>query len=401
MKKQTHPSDKIRNITILGSTGSIGIQTLDIIRQYPEMFHAEVLTANSSWEKLASQALEFRPSMVVIADEDYYDKLKEALDGSGIMVLAGEEGLVEAATLPQVDLVVGAMVGYCGLLPTVAALSEGKTVALANKETLVVGGEIIDKILKRSRRDLLLPVDSEHSAIFQCLKGEDPESVSKIILTASGGPFRNYSKEALAKVTVEQALNHPNWKMGPKVTIDSATMMNKGFEMIEARWLFGKSPEDIEVLIHSESIIHSMVEFVDGSVKAQLSMPDMHLPIEIALCYPERKAFPVRRLNLAEIGELTFEKPDMLRFPLLGLAYAVADAGGLVPALMNAANEVAVGAFLNKKIKFTDISTVVTATVKSAKGSVKGIEVTPISIAEAHLEGMRIALELINNISNR
>lgn len=395
----SHFPEREHTVTILGSTGSIGCQTLDIIRLYPEFFRAEALTANTSWEKLAEQALEFRPSLVVIADPQYFEPLRDALAGSGIRVLAGEEGLIEAATLPEIDFVVGAMVGYSGLRPTIAALQEEKTVALANKETLVVGGEIIQKILKKSRRRLLLPVDSEHSAIFQCLMGEDPATVSKIILTASGGPFRNLSKDRLQRVTVEQALAHPNWHMGPKVTVDCATMMNKGFEMIEARWLFNMSPEDIKVIIHPESIIHSMVEFIDGSVKAQLSYPDMRLPIEVAMCYPRRREIPLKPLNLADIGSLTFENPDMLRFPLLGLAYAASNAGGLVPALMNAANEVAVDAFLKRQISFTDLSTIVTATVKSAKGTVKGVEVTPETIAEAHLEGTKIALELIEKKS--
>lgn len=392
MKNQSRETP--RRISVLGSTGSIGTQTLDVVRRHPEKLRVEALTACRNWELLARQALELRPRMVVISDETFLAPLEEALAGSGIEVLAGKEGLTAAAILPESDTVVGALVGYSGLGPTVAALEAGKTVALANKETLVAGGELIDRIVRRTG-NRILPVDSEHSAIFQCLAGEDPENVRKLILTASGGPFRTVSKERLQKVGVRDALSHPNWDMGAKVTIDSATMMNKGFEMIEARWLFGMSPDDIEVVVHPESIVHSLVEFKDGSVKAQLSRPDMRLPIAVALGFPERLDAGTERLDLAAVAKLTFEAPDLLRFPLLGLAYAAARSGGLVPALMNAANEAAVKAFLEERIGFTDIGSVVIATVNSAKGSLKGEEVTLESIAEAHRQGTEIALEKI------
>lgn len=385
----------------MGSTGSIGCQTLDIIEHYPELYRAEVLTANRNWEKLARQALQFRPSMVVIADERFHAPLAETLRSTGIRVLAGDESLKVAATLPEVDIVIGALVGYSGLPSSIEALEEGKTLALANKETLVVGGEIIEKIVQH-RGKRILPVDSEHSAIFQCLWGEDPQSVSKIILTASGGPFRKYTRDQLQHVTVGQALAHPNWDMGAKVTIDSATMMNKGFEMIEARWLFSKSPSDIEVVVHPESIVHSMVEFIDGSVKAQMGLPDMRLPIEVAISYPRRINLRDRlnspRLNLMNMAALTFEKPDMDKFPLLKLAYEVAQTGGLVPALMNAANEVAVRYFLERKIGFTQISRLVIKVVEDSSHQFNDLPVTLENIAHTHKEGTEIALRTVNNI---
>ena len=275
----------MRNIAILGSTGSIGTQTLDIISNYPELFKATVLTANNQWELLAKQAKIFRPSLVVIANPDHYESLKEALNNTGIRIECGEKAIQDAMSLEEVDVVVTAMVGYSGLLPTIAAIKAGKTIALANKETLVVAGELITHLVKEHGVDLL-PVDSEHSAIFQCLVGEDRNLMSKILLTASGGPFRTFTLKQLESVTVEQALKHPNWNMGAKVTIDSASMMNKGFEMIEAKWLFNCKPEDIEILIHPQSIVHSMVQFKDGTIKAQLGIPDMHLPIQYALSYP-------------------------------------------------------------------------------------------------------------------
>lgn len=383
----------------MGSTGSIGTQTLDIVRAFPDRFRVEALTACKNWQLLAKQTLEFKPRMAVIADEQYFGPLSDALKDTDTEVLAGKEGLIAAAIIPESDMVVAALVGYSGLSSTIAALEAGKTVALANKETLVVGGEIVSRIADRFHRRLILPVDSEHSAIFQCLWDEDPDSVSRIILTASGGPFRTFSKEQLARVTIEQALSHPNWRMGAKVTIDSATMMNKGFEMIEACWLFDKAPSDIEVVVHPESVIHSMVEFVDGSVKAQMSVPDMHIPISVALGYPERLPQHHMRLDLTKGGCLTFEKPDLLRFPLLGLAYAAAEAGALVPALMNAANEEAVRAFLDRKIGFADISSIVIATVNAAKAEFKGEEVTLASIADAHREGTEIARRYIERKS--
>ena len=406
MKKPKQKDNNIsapRYIALMGSTGSIGTQTLDVVRQFPEKFRRAALTACDNWQLLATQAREFHPRMVVIRNEQHLDALKEALSDAGIEVLAGEEGLLAAAILPEADIVVGALVGYSGLPSVVAALEADKTVALANKETLVVGGELIDAIVRR-RGKRIIPVDSEHSAIFQCLFGETPESVGKIVLTASGGPFRTFTKEQLKKVTVEQALSHPNWNMGAKVTIDSATMMNKGFEMIEARWLFSKSPDDIEVVVHPESIVHSMVEFVDGSVKAQLGCPDMHLPITVALGYPERLPLNEKglasTLDLTAIGRLSFEDPDLLRFPLLGVAYSAAKAGGLVPALMNAANEVAVDAFLNRRIGFTDINSIVMDTVRELKGEFRNEPVTLESIAAAHNVGMEFAKSGVRRISN-
>lgn len=382
----------------MGSTGSIGRQTLDVVKHYPEKFNISSLTANNNWQLLATQAFEFRPSTVVIGNSEAYPKLKEALEDTGIEVLCGSRSLSVAATLPEVDIVVGAVVGYSGLASTIAALEAGKTMALANKETLVVGGEIIEEIVKRKGKRIL-PVDSEHSAIFQCLMGEDSRDVSKIILTASGGPFRTFSMTDLEKVTVSQALHHPNWDMGAKVTIDSATMMNKGFEMIEARWLFNRQPADIDVVVHPESIVHSMVEFVDGSVKAQLGLPDMRLPIEVALSYPGRidlaKRLDSPLLDLTTVGSLSFEKPDFQKFPLLHLAYEVAEQGGLLPAIMNAANEVAVKFFLESKISFTDINRLVDKTVSAGEKDFCGIPVTPESISIAHSKGTDIALDLV------
>lgn len=388
------PADKTKRIAILGSTGSIGTQTLEVVRAYPDRFKAVALTAGRNAALLAEQALEFRPEMVAISDPSLYSGLKTALEGTGIHIACGEEGLIEAAAATEADIVVGALVGYSGLSSVVAALEAGRQVALANKETLVVAGKIIDGLVKK-HGSRILPVDSEHSAIFQCLWGEEKPDVSKLLLTASGGPFRCVSAKDLEMVSVEQALAHPNWEMGAKVTIDSATMMNKGFEMIEARWLFNMQPSDIEVVVHPESIIHSMVEFIDGSVKAQLGVPDMRLPIEVALAYPGRldlsRRLNARRLNLAEMGKLTFEAPDTERFPLLRLAYEVAERGGLLPAVMNAANEVAVKAFVDRRIRFTDISKLVIKTVEAAAPRFASESVTLDNIAEAHKEGTEIA----------
>lgn len=343
---------KQKNIAILGSTGSIGTQALDIIDRHPDKFKAVVLTANHNWELLVEQALRFQPREVVIADSDLYKKTSEALQNSGIEVKAGAEAIAEAVKLPEVDLVLTAMVGYSGLLPTVNAIEAKKTIALANKETLVVAGEIITSLAKENNVEIL-PVDSEHSAIFQCLVGENKNNARKIILTASGGPFRCLDKESLERVTVKDALNHPNWKMGHKVTIDSASMMNKGFEMIEARWFFDFKPENIEILVHPQSIVHSMVEFCDGSVKAQLGVPDMHIPIQYALGYPERLPDPDHHLDWRKVNQLTFETPDYAKFPLLELAFQAIKKGGNMPCILNGANEVAVKAFLEGKIKFT------------------------------------------------
>lgn len=350
------------NIAILGSTGSIGTQTLDIIREYGDRFRAVALTALNNWELLARQALEFKPLRVVIANEAHLGHLREALSGTDIEVAAGREAVAEAAAMAEADTVVTAMVGYSGLEPTVRAIGAGKRIALANKETLVVAGELITGLLRESQSEIV-PVDSEHSAIFQCLQGEQHGSIRNIILTASGGPFRHLPKEKFAEVTLEDALRHPNWSMGAKVTIDSATMMNKGFEMIEARWLFDCPPEKIRILVHPQSIVHSMVEFCDGSVKAQLGLPDMHLPIRYALGYPQRLPTESPALDLCACQALSFERPDVDKFPLLPLAFEAIRTGGTMPCVLNAANEVAVAAFIGGKIRFTDIPALIESTL--------------------------------------
>lgn len=343
-----------KKISILGSTGSIGTQTLDVVAAHPERFEVRALVAGSNWKLLARQALQFNPELVVIGSDEALAPLRASLDGTGIKVLCGPEAIVEAATLPEADMVVAAMVGYSGLLPTLRAVEAGKTIALANKETLVAGGELITNAARKSG-SMILPVDSEHSAIFQCLSGEAPESIDKILLTASGGPFRCHTKEQLENVTAADALHHPNWDMGAKVTIDSASMINKGFEMIEARWLFNVEPERIEVVVHPQSIVHSMVQFRDGAVKAQLGLPDMHLPISHALSWPERLEGAEKPLSLHDYARLEFEAPDYDRFPLLGYAFEAIAAGGTAPCVLNAANEVAVAAFLNGGLRFTDM----------------------------------------------
>ena len=363
MERMTHPK---RNIAVLGSTGSIGRQTLDIIAEYPHLFNAWLLVARSSADLLIAQARLMRPQMVIIADEHYYEYVRDALSDTGIEVATGSKAIAEAVTRPEVDTVVTAMVGYSGLESTIAAIGAGKRIALANKETLVVAGELIDGLLKKSQ-SVLYPVDSEHGAFYQCLVGERYEDIERLLLTASGGPFRTLPKEQLATVTAADALKHPNWSMGAKITIDSATMMNKGFEMIEARWLFGILPDDIEIVVHPQSIVHSMVAFKDGSVKAQLGLPDMHLPIRYALGLPDaRLASDCRKMTIEDMASLTFERPDFDKFPLLCMAYAAARTGGIAPCAMNAANEIAVAAFLQDKIKFTDIYTIIEKTMEQA-----------------------------------
>ena len=304
----------------MGSTGSIGRQTLDIAAEYPQLFEVDLLVANRSAELLIEQALRFKPRNVVIASRECFQQVAQALEGTGISVHTGDSVVSELVALPEVDTVVTAMVGYSGLASTIAAIKAGKKIALANKETLVVAGELINEMLKDSP-SVLYPVDSEHGAFYQCLVGEDINNVSRLILTASGGPFRTFPREKLATVTKDDALRHPNWAMGAKITIDSATMMNKGFEMIEAKWLYGISQENIDIVVHPQSIVHSMVEFVDGSVKAQLGLPDMHLPIRYALGLPGRLATDEPRMTVADYANLTFEKPDFEKFPLLGTAY--------------------------------------------------------------------------------
>ena len=352
-----------KNIAILGSTGSIGTQTLDVVREYPDDLYPYALTANKNVDRLIAQALEFKPKKVAIADERYYGALKDALCGSGIETLCGKEAIACLAADEQVDIVVTALVGYSGLAPTMKAIESGKTIALANKETLVVAGELITRML-RSSRSVLLPVDSEHSAIFQCLAGEDHKSISKLILTASGGPFRGRDYAYLQKVTPAEALRHPNWKMGAKVTVDSASMMNKGFEVIEASWLFRMKAEDIEVVVHPQSIVHSMVQFTDGSVKAQLGVPNMRLPIQYALGYPWRLSSDFGRLDWRQLHELTFEEPDRKTFRNLDLAYGAMRRGGNAPCVLNAANEVAVAAFLAGRCSFTGMSDVIERTLE-------------------------------------
>ncbi len=346
----------------MGSTGSIGTQTLDVISEYPDRLYPSLLTANRNVDLLIEQALKFKPRRVVIAQSDCYIKLRDALAGEPIEVMCGQQAIADAAAADDVDIVVTAMVGYSGLAPTISAIKAGKTIALANKETLVVAGELITGLVKQygSR---LVPVDSEHSAIFQCLVGEDPESVDKLILTASGGPFRTRPKEELYGVTRADALNHPNWSMGAKVTIDSASMMNKGFEMIEARWLFGIPSERIEIVVHPQSIVHSMVAYSDGSVKAQLGLPDMRLPIRYALNYPERLPSACRKMSVADYANLTFEAPDREKFPLLDMAFDAIHCGGNVPCALNAANEIAVAAFLADRIGFMQMPEVVAEAV--------------------------------------
>ena len=352
------------NIAVLGSTGSIGRQTLDIIAEYPGLFNAWLLVARSSADLLIQQARQFRPHMVIIADEQYYEYVRDALEDTDIEVATGSAAIAQAVTLPEVDVVVTAMVGYSGLESTIAAIGAGKRIALANKETLVVAGELIDRLLQDSE-SVLYPVDSEHGAFYQCLVGERMQDVEKLWLTASGGPFRTLPKERLETVTAADALKHPNWSMGAKITIDSATMMNKGFEMIEARWLFGIEPQHIEIVVHPQSIIHSMVAFKDGSVKAQLGLPDMHLPIRYALGLPEgRLASDCRKMTIEDMAMLTLERPDFDKFPLLGTAYAAARKGGTAPCVMNAANEIAVASFLQGNIRFTDIYRIIEQTME-------------------------------------
>ena len=343
-----------QRLAILGSTGSIGTQTLDIVRNYPDRFEVTTLSANRQWQKLAEQAIEFLPDNVVIADKQYYPQLCNALIDYPIKVYAGSESLEQIVCSTEVDTVVMALVGYSGLFPTAQALRHGKKVALANKECLVVAGEIITR-LSTEHHAPILPVDSEHSAIFQCLAGENAP-IDKIILTASGGPFLHKTIEEMEQVGIEQALNHPNWHMGAKVTIDSASLMNKGFEVIEARWLFGLRPEQIDVVIHPGSIIHSMVQFQDGAIKAQIGTPDMHLPIQYALTFPQRLPLAGKRLDFCTLRRLEFFKPDTQRFPNLRLAFECLKTGGNAGAILNAANEVGVAAFLAEKIRFTDIA---------------------------------------------
>ena len=351
-----------KQIAVLGSTGSIGTQALDVIREHRDEFDVYALTANNNAELLIRQAREFQPEIVVIANESKYKEVKEALAGLPVKVWAGQEAISQVVQAEPIHIVLAAMVGYSGLQPTISAIQAKKTIALANKETLVVAGELIMN-MAAAHSVQILPVDSEHSAIKQCLEGESG-SIEKILLTASGGPFRTFSREQLVHVTKKEALHHPNWNMGAKVTIDSASMMNKGFEMIEAKWLFGVDVSQIEILVHPQSIIHSMVQFQDSSVKAQLSVPDMRLPIQYAFTYPNRIFSNFERLDFNKFANLTFEKPDMHKFRHLALAYEAVAKGGNMPCILNAANEVAVAAFLEDQIGFLAMSNVIEKTME-------------------------------------
>ena len=346
-------SEKI-GIAILGSTGSIGTQALEVIENHPDYFDLQVLTAGKNADLLIKQAKKYQPNTVVIGDEDSYQKVKDDLWGENIHVYCGEEALCQVVEATNVHTVLTALVGYAGLKPTIHAIEAGKTIALANKETLVVAGEFITKLAKEKGVNIY-PVDSEHSAIFQCLVGEFHNPIEKIYLTASGGPFRGFSLSDLQKVTLEQALKHPNWSMGAKITIDSASLMNKGLEVIEAKWLFNLKPEQIDVIVHPQSIVHSLIQFQDGSMKAQMGLPDMKLPIQYALSYPNRLATNFPRFNFMDYPQLTFEAPDRKVFKNLDLAYRVMDELGTSACALNAANEIAVEAFINKKISFLEI----------------------------------------------
>lgn len=351
-----------KRLAILGSTGSIGTQALEIVEANPNLFSVEILTANNNTQLLISQALKFRPSTVIIANEEKYDDVYEALTIEGIAVYSGNLAIEQCVMSESVDMVIAAMVGYAGLLPVINAIKSKKEIALANKETLVVAGDLITRLCKENNVSLL-PVDSEHSAIFQCLVGEDMATVEKLILTCSGGPFRGFTLEQLKTVNPRQALAHPNWDMGSKITIDSATLMNKGFEVIEAKWLFGLEPSQIDVVVHPQSIIHSLVQFVDGSIKAQLGLPDMRIPIQYAMFYPARMKNSLPRFSFANYPQLNFVAPDTEIFRNLALAYVALEKGGNMACVMNAANEVAVQAFLKEQIGFLEISKMIEQTM--------------------------------------
>ena len=384
-----------KHIAILGSTGSIGRQALDVIRQHRDLFEVELLTANNSSELLISQAREFCPNSVVICNEDKYKEVADALQTEYIKVFAGMQSVCDLVSSDTIDIVLTSMVGFSGLASTIAAVKAGKTIALANKETLVAAGEIVMK-LAAEHRARILPVDSEHSAIFQCLMGSAGADIEKIHLTASGGPFRTWSKEEIAKATQAEAMKHPNWNMGSKITIDSATMMNKGLEIIEAKWLFGTPGERINVVVHPESIIHSMVEYADGAVIAQMGHPDMREAIQFAFTYPDRLPLDNKKLNFAQLGNLSFFAPDTEKFPALELAYESLRQGGNMPCIMNAANEAAVDAFLKERIGFYDITDVVRGTMETVD-FVKNPDIE--SIFETNQEALTKARMLIDKIS--
>ncbi len=358
-------SENKKHIVILGSTGSIGTQALEVIEANQSLFEVFALTAGNNVDLLIAQARRYQPEMVVIANESHYAKLKEALSDLPVKVFAGADAIAQVAAMDVVDIVLTAMVGYAGLKPTIQAVKAGKTIALANKETLVVAGELINDLCL-THQSTIIPVDSEHSAIFQCLVGEGNNPIEKLILTASGGPFRTFNWSELEHVTPAQALRHPNWDMGAKITIDSASMMNKGFEVIEARWLFGVSPRQIDVVVHPQSIIHSMVQFADGSIKAQMGLPDMKLPIQYAFTYPDRLQTNFPRLDFSLYPQFTFEKPDTDRFRNLAYAYDAMAKGGNMPCVLNAANEVVVAAFLKEQIGFLTMSDIIETVMAKA-----------------------------------
>ncbi|MCV9389389.1 1-deoxy-D-xylulose-5-phosphate reductoisomerase [Reichenbachiella sp. ABR2-5] len=380
-----------KTISILGSTGSIGTQALEVIEANPDNFELEAISAYNNADLLISQALKFKPNVVVIGNEDKYDQVFDALDSHDIKVFAGEGGLCHIAELEAVDIVLTALVGYAGLKPTIHAVKAGKTIALANKETLVVAGELITQ-LALEHKSAILPVDSEHSAIFQCLTGEIGNPIEKIILTASGGPFRGKDRAFLSTVKKEAALKHPNWDMGAKITIDSASLMNKGLEVIEAKWLFGLTPEQIDVVVHPQSIIHSMVQFEDGSIKAQMGLPDMKLPIQYAMTFPDRIKSTFPRFNFTEYPSLTFEKPDMDTFRNLALSFEALKKGGNQPCVLNAANEIAVSEFLKDRIGFIEMSDLVASCMQEVSFVAKpSLE----DYIETDQETRRLALEKI------
>jgi len=380
-----------KRIAILGSTGSIGTQALEVISAHPDKFQVEVLTALNNVDLLIEQSIRYQPNMVVIGNEQHYERVKLALENHPIKVYGGEDAIAQVTAFESVDVVLTAMVGFSGLKPTIEAIRAGKSIALANKETLVVAGELIMKE-SQANRVPIIPVDSEHSAIFQCLAGEVGNRIEKLILTASGGPFRNWETKDLGKVTPDMALRHPNWCMGPKITVDSATLMNKGLEVIEARWLFGVGPDEIEVVVHPQSIIHSMVQFIDGSIKAQMGLPDMRLPIQYALSYPDRFESDFERFDFLKYPSLTFEQPDTKIFRNLALSYEALRKGGNWPCILNAANEIAVEAFLKEKIGFLQIPDVIERTlVRSTYIKAPELE----DYYNSDLQARRVAIEQI------
>ena len=380
-----------KKIAILGSTGSIGTQTLDVIEEHPDLFEAYALTANHNADLLIEQARKFNPEFVVIADETLYGKVKDALSDLPMKVYAGSDAICEVASMDTIDVVLTAMVGYAGLKPTIAAIKAHKTIALANKETLVVAGQLVERLSMENHAPIL-PVDSEHSAIFQCINGENPDQIEKIIITASGGPFLHTPADKLKDVTPAQALNHPNWSMGAKITIDSASMMNKGFEVIEAKWLFGLQPEQIDVIVHPQSIVHSMVQYVDGAIKAQLGIPDMKLPIQYALTYPNRVHLSAPRLDFRKDSQLTFLEPDTKKFRNLTFAFEALRRKGNAACVLNAANEVVVNAFLHEKIGFLTMSDIIEKTMEKAAYIA---EPTYEDYVQSDKEARRIAEEML------